>query len=86
MRTQISTEKGKKTNVKMERIVNVKTLDTPSHDDDKQTWNAYEPYGDSDLDESLYKSSKVRISKANRERMQRVLSRKVNWSVVSGMA
>lgn len=85
MRTQISTEKGKLTNVKIESIVNIKTLDTPSHEDDKQTWNAFEPYGDSDSDESSYKSPKVQISKANWERMQRVLSRKVNWSAVSKM-
>lgn len=85
MRTQISTEKGKLTNVKLKRIVNIKTLDTPSHIDDRETWNAYEPYGESDVDESMYKAPvKMRISKANRERMRQIISRKVDWSAVSG--
>lgn len=87
MRTQNSTKKGKITNVRLEKIVDVRTLNTPSHEDDKHTWNAYEPYGESDLAESQYKSAvKKRISKVNRERMKRVLTRKVDWLSVSEMA
>ncbi len=66
MSSNTKTKKGEKTNVKSEKVINFRPLDTKTRKDDN-IWNAMELYGDSDEMEQNYESSTKKLTK-NQER------------------
>lgn len=63
------TFKKENTDVKGEKVIDFTTLQTESHMDDRETWNAMQPFGENDEAEMSYEP-RVKLS---REELQKIL-------------
>lgn len=80
MKNTININKGA-TNVKRENIIDFDTIDTKDREDDFNTWNSMQLYGEDDAKELAYESKK-RISK---DAAERIKSRKIGYTILGAL-
>lgn len=70
MSEKLKTQKGGKSDVKMNAIIDFAPLETKTRKDDKESWNSMQFYGESDIGEADYVSpSDEKVTAGARERI-----------------
>lgn len=75
---------GENTDVMLGKVINFRTIETESRDDDNESWNSLQFYGEDDGKESQYQSP-TKVSSEALSRIKEAKAKKIGYSVLGAM-